>query len=112
MADEIESWFGNLPQPHKKLLEPLRQLILSANDEIREELKWGQPCYSLNSLFCYLQKAKKHVTIGFQQGADLDDPDALLSGVGKNMRHIKIPLTASLDERAIGCLIKKAVERQ
>lgn len=110
MADEIGSWFDNLPQAHKKLLEPLRQTILSADDEVREELKWGQPCYSVNKLLCYLQKAKEHVTIGFQQGANLDDPDNLLSGEGKSMRHIKFPLTANLDKRAITKLIKKAIE--
>ena len=39
------------------------------------------------------------------------DPHQLLVGDGKNMRHIKIPLTAGdFDKKAIGTLIKKAVQ--
>ena len=59
MTEKTETWFDELSPEHEKLLRALRHLILSASDEVREELKWGQPCYSINKLFCYLQKAKK-----------------------------------------------------
>jgi len=32
----------------------------------------------------------KHVNMGFSRGAELDDPDGLLEGTGKQIRHIKI----------------------
>jgi hypothetical protein len=45
--------------------------------------------------FCYIAPYKQYVHLGFYYGADLNDPDGLLKGSGKDLRHIKI---ASLDE--------------
>ena len=114
MNDEVSQWFAKLAPPQRELLETLRQLIFDAADNasspIDEALKWNRPCYAGNRLFCYLQSAKGHVAIGFQQGALLDDPDDLLLGDGKLMRHIKLPLAKKIDENAIRALINSAIE--
>jgi len=80
------------------------------DEQFDEEIKWGQPCYSIKKLVCYIQKAKKHVTIGFQYGAHLEDSNRLLVGEGKDMRHVKFSLTEKIDKPAIASLISKAVE--
>jgi hypothetical protein len=33
---------------------------------------------------------KNHVTFGFHYGTSLDDPERLLEGTGKNLRHVKL----------------------
>jgi len=65
---------------------------------------------SLNQLVCYLQTAKGHVVIGFQQGASLADADRLLTGEGKAMRHVKIGLVETIDREGITALIRQAIE--
>jgi hypothetical protein len=77
---------------------------------ITEEIKWGQPCYSKNKLFCYLQKSKTHVTIGFQQGAHLDDRNGILVGDGKDMRSVKLKLSDRIDSAPIKRLISDALK--
>jgi len=110
MNEKVSEWFNNLSEAqHLKLIE-LRELILETDGQFSENIKWGQPCYSINKLVCYLQKAKKHVTIGFQQGAHLEDTNRLLVGEGKDMRHVNFSLTENIDRPAIEKLISEAVE--
>lgn len=105
----VDNWFVDLTASQRVPLESLRSMILGAHAEIVEEFKWGQPCYSCNRLFCYLKKAKAHVTIGFQHGAALADPEKILEGTGKDMRHVKIALDGGFDKKAINALIREAL---
>ncbi len=105
----VDSWFDTLTPEQQELLRRLRELILTNAPEAKEEIKWGQPCYSQHKLFAYLAKAKGHVTLGFQQGAHLADPLKLLEGEGKNMRAIRFPLGGAIDEAGCVALIKAAV---
>jgi len=109
MKKDIASWFEGLPATHRELLLELRRMIIECNGDVREDIKWNQPCYSINRLFCYLQRSKTHVTIGFQKGAHLNDPAKLLTGQGKDMRHVKIPLTADIPATLITALIQDAI---
>lgn len=110
MNQDIEAWFAKLSDSQRPLLLKLRQLILEAGDGITEEIKWGQPCYSKNKLFCYLQKSKTHVTIGFQQGAHLDDRNEILVGEGKDMRSVKLKLSERMNSAPIKRLISDALK--
>jgi hypothetical protein len=40
--------------------------------------------------FCHIAAYEKHVNLGFNQGALLDDSRGLLVGTGKKIRHIRI----------------------
>ena len=75
-----------------QLAEEVRALILDVVPDAVEEFKWSQPCYSTTRPICYFKVARKHVTLGFNEGASLQDSDGLLEGTGKAMRHVKIPL--------------------
>lgn len=110
MNDKVKNWFNKLSEPQRLKLDELRQLILESDRQFIEEIKWGQPCYSINKLVCYLQKAKEHVTIGFQKGAHLEDTENLLTGDGKEMRHVNFSLTGEIDRPAIEKLISEAVK--
>ena len=58
--------------------------------------------------FCYLAPFKKHLNLGFFYGADLPDPQGLLEGAGKDLRHIKIRSTEQLQQPAVRALIEQA----
>ncbi len=106
----VQDWFDALPPGHGRQLAILRQFVLDSDDNMVETLKWSQPCYALNHLVCYLQQAKSHVTIGFQQGAALADPNDLLEGSGRMMRHIKIPLAGEINRSHVKALLKAAIK--
>ena len=58
--------------------------------------------------FCYLAPQKNHVNLGFMYGADLPDPEGLLEGNGKLMRHVKIKTREDAARPAIRNLIEAA----
>jgi hypothetical protein len=67
------------------------QAMRNCGDDVRELLHDGQPtaCIS-DAAFGYVDVFTAHVNIGFFRGADLPDPNGLLVGTGKFMRHVKI----------------------
>ena len=58
--------------------------------------------------FCYLAPFKKHLNLGFFYGADLPDPEHLLEGAGKELRHIKIRSAEQLESPAVRTLVELA----
>ncbi len=110
MPKNVDNWFAALTDEQKPLLNELREIVRVTHEGLVEELKWGRPCYSMQSLVCYLHKAKAHVVLGFQQGAHFTDPKNLLEGTGKDMRHVKIPLTAKMQRGAFKALVEEAIK--
>ena len=49
-----------------------------------------------------------HVNVGFFRGAELADPDGLLEGTGKFMRHVKLRPGQPVDDAALKRLIRAA----
>jgi hypothetical protein len=49
------------------------------------------------------------VNLGFYQGANLSDPNGLLEGTGKMLRHIKIRSDSEAENPQIIPLIKSAI---
>jgi hypothetical protein len=56
----------------------------------------------------YIMPHSKHVNLGFFKGAHLDDPDGLLEGTGKGLRHVKLRNKEGVDTPAIRALIQRA----
>jgi len=55
--------------------------------------------------FCYISAQKKDVNLGFYYGAD---PEGLLQGTGKLLRHVKIREASAIRSRAFRQLLKAA----
>lgn len=80
------------------------------------EVPWGQQKTAgygvgekkLSEHFAYIAPYKKHVNLGFMYGADLTDPEGLLEGTGKVLRHIKIRALDEVERPAIRKLLEEA----
>ena len=58
--------------------------------------------------FAYVGVFRDHVNVGFFHGAALPDPEGLLQGTGKSMRHVKVKPGLDLDRSALDALIAAA----
>jgi hypothetical protein len=58
--------------------------------------------------FAYVNAFRQHVNVGFFYGVDLPDPNLVLQGSGKLMRHIKLFPGEVLPNDAIGVLLVEA----
>ena len=61
-----------------------------------------------DAAFAYVNAFSAHVNVGFVHGAALEDPQGLLEGAGKRMRHVKIRWAQPVNEAALGALIAAA----
>src|SRR5438876_10336577 len=58
--------------------------------------------------FCYISAQKDDVNLGFYYGAELPDPEELLQGTGKLLRHVKIREPKAIRGRALRRLLEAA----
>lgn len=105
----VDAWFdarpGELGDLGRKWFEVMRQ----CGDDVRELLHDYHPtaCFS-EVAFGYVNVFTEHVNVGFFQGTELPDPQGLLEGTGKFMRHVKLKPGAEKDEAALAALIHAA----
>ena len=60
---------------------------------------------------CFLVVYTEHVNLMFPQGVMMDDPQNLLQGAGKAMRHIKLHAPIDLEERGLRALVRQGKKR-
>ena len=60
--------------------------------------------------FCMVPIYTNHLNLGFHKGTLLSDPENLLKGTGKLIRHIPITNTKDFDNDYVKNLIKVAIE--
>ena len=107
---KVNEYIAALPVNIQDITTRLRNLIFETSENITEEIKWGMPSYSDKGNVCYLQSSKKHVNLGFYNGASLNDTDRLLEGAGKQMRHIRIKKLEEIQPEKFKTLIQEAIE--
>jgi hypothetical protein len=57
---------------------------------------------------CHVGVYRRHVTLGFPRGIDLDDRAGLLKGAGKAMRHIQVHRLSELARPEIRAYLRQA----
>ena len=64
----------------------------------------------LKEAFCHVAAYPKYVNVGFFRGSGLPDPEHLLAGSGRNIRHIRIAALANLQRPGVQNLVRAAVQ--
>jgi hypothetical protein len=59
--------------------------------------------------YAYIAVYGSHINLGFYHGASLPDPDHVLEGGGKGLRHVKIREVGALKSKAIKALLVGAI---
>ena len=101
MNEQVTAYINEATAEQKLIMEMLRQLIHDTVPQVVENFKWSRPIFSTNKDFAYLKTAKNYVTLGFFQFKKLNDPQNLLEGTGKDMRHIKIKKASDIDKNVL-----------
>lgn len=81
----------------------------NCGDDVRELLHDGHPTACVgDAAFGYVNAFTAHVNVGFFRGAEIADPEGLLEGTGKFMRHVKLGPGRDVDAAALSKLIEIA----
>jgi hypothetical protein len=85
------------------------EVMRQCGSDVRELLHDGHPTACVNdAAFAYVNAFKAHVNIGFFRGAEIADPEELLEGTGRFMRHVKLKPGSDVDASALKQLIDTA----
>ena len=84
-AQPVEGWFSKLDSRLKAIAEGIRGLVVEADDELSESIKWGNPTYTGNGNVFYISVANRYASLGFFNGASLTDPHRRIEGTAKKM---------------------------
>lgn len=85
------------------------QVMRACGDDVRVLLHDGHPTACVgDAAFAYVNAFKAHVNVGFFRGAEIADPQGLLEGSGKFMRHVKLRPGRDPDATALRQLIDTA----
>jgi len=85
------------------------EVMRACGDDVRELLHDGHPTACIgDAAFGYVNAFKAHVNIGFFRGAEITDPEGLLEGTGKFMRHVKLRPERDINATTLMKLIETA----
>jgi hypothetical protein len=85
------------------------EVMRGCGDDVRELFHDGHPTACVgDTAFAYVNAVKAHVNVGFFCGAEIADPEGLLEGSGKFMRHVKLRPEHDVDAVALTKLIEIA----
>jgi hypothetical protein len=105
----IESWLDLHSNTLGMIARRWFEVMRASGDSVREVLHDGHPTVCVgDAAFAYVNAFKAHVNVGFFRGAEIADPDGLLEGTGRFMRHMKIRPGDDFDDAALSRLISTA----
>ena len=105
----VDSWMLGRPQALGAIAKRWFEVMRECGDDVMELLHDGHPTACVGTAaFAYVNAFKAHVNVGFFLGAELADPDGLLEGTGKFMRHVKLRPEVGIEDEALTTLIETA----
>lgn len=71
---------------------------------------YGVPWYRGKNYVCAIAAHSDHTNLEFYRGASLRDPERLLEGTGKNLRHVKVYDAKGARGPSLRALLREAIE--
>lgn len=106
----VPEYVAQVDEDLRPLFTAVRAFVRKSAPELTERLYMGMPCYWGDRPLLYIADHTKHVNLGFYEGAHLADPDGVLEGTGKSLRHAKVRAKADLTP-ALARLVRAAATR-
>lgn len=108
---EIDEWLSGEPIALYEIARKWFSVFRECGADVWEVMHDGMPTACVEkAAFGYVNVSKAHVNIGFFAGAFLEDPENLLQGSGKRMRHVKVFPDQPCNEDALVSLIQAAYD--
>ena len=105
----VDTWMQEHSGPLGSIARQWFEVMRNCGDDVRELLHDGHPTACVgDAAFGYVNAFTHHVNVGFFLGPELEDPEHLLEGTGKFMRHVKLRPGVEVKEAALTELINQA----
>lgn len=103
-------WKHEQSAKNQRLINALSRVVKNTAPALTPTVKWGQGCWTLgNAPKVYIHAEADHVQFGFYAGSKLKDPEGLLVGRGKHVRHVKVFTTNGIPREALVALLEQVL---
>jgi hypothetical protein len=116
MPDPIETFLSTYPPHIQAISRTLRAIAQGAMPGANELLFASQNHFAYSNTqsshhtIVYICPMKDYVRLGFMFGGSLPDPDPVLVGEGKRLRHVKVSTEGEASNPALQRLVEAAWE--
>lgn len=105
----VDAWMREQPPELGSIARRWFETIRLCGGDVGDLLHDGHPTACVgDAAFAYVNAFTAHVNVGFFGGASLADPERLLQGTGKFMRHVTLRPGDPVNEAALTALIATA----
>lgn len=115
----FEDAMSGSTEPVKRIATRLRDLIVDVYPDVVEvpwpkqkTIGYGVGPKKMSEHFCYIGAYTEHVNLGFYYGAALLDPEGILEGTGKNLRHVKVRDVEETSRKSLRKLIEMSLSER
>src|SRR6187401_1274853 len=96
--ESFDAFAADQKRPQQAVIRALRRFVKRVRPELVESVKWGNGCWLDGTKpVAFAYAAPGHVQFGFFGGASLKDPQGLLQGSGRYVRHLKVHTASRID---------------
>lgn len=112
--NEVDRAIDELLTPHTAAIRALtrdlmgRVLALQPALRVDASVKLSAVYFKRKRVVCALTVHKAHVNLHFYKGTQLPDPDNVLQGSGKSLRHLRFSDSADIDEAHLAHFVAAA----
>jgi len=112
----VDTFLKGYPPPVREIAVKAREAILSVMPDATEKVYpgWKVIQYGagadMKSVFAVLSPQRERVNLGLANAVDLEDPDGLLEGDGKAIRHVKLTSPEAASAPAVRELVRGALQ--
>jgi hypothetical protein len=97
-SSEIDQWLDAYDNPMKPVVIAMREIITQADPRVEECIKWQAPTFTYKgNIASFHPNSKKHASLLFHKGAEIEGNFPNLQGDGKEARTFKV---SDLDDLA------------
>ena len=112
-ANAVDALVAQHPPELQAIEHRLRSLIFELYPDVREYVDTGNGLLgyasgpAMRDLLFAIIAHRSHVNLQFADGASLPDPDGLVEGTGKRIRHVKVRDVEEADRPAVRALVEE-----
>ncbi|WP_128546131.1 DUF1801 domain-containing protein [Larkinella soli] len=114
MSLTVETFLADFKPEVRNLAIHVRELVKSVLPDAHEQVRPGYKTITygtgprMSEEICYIAPLLSSVNLGFLYGTQLPDPQGVLKGTGKLLRHIKFHSPEDIDKTAVLGLLEAA----
>jgi hypothetical protein len=116
---KFDEAFGASSPEVQAIARSLREIIIEIYPDV-VEVPWpkqkivgyGVGPKKMSEHFCYIGAQSNRINLGFFHGAGLSDPEGLIEGTGKKLRHVKVIDIEQAEQASIRELIQLSIQER